>query len=187
MVLIIPDTYLVSIKGSSGGQDVINVIGVRGTGNTAISVASAVEGAWRVANGPLSKLPTTYSFKEVKAMSLASASGDIYTVTGTGNGGVSGALATNGSCALLNYGSGTRSKSERGRMYVGPLREGDIDVDGRTLSNPAGWTAAFQAFRTSLELNNRKWVVISRKNASTADVISIATQSIIATQRRRIR
>lgn len=187
MVLIIPNTYLVSIKGSSGGQDVVNVIGVEGTGNTAISVATAVLGAWKTAGGPLSKLTTAYTMLEVKAMDLSSASGDVYTVTDSTAGTLSPPLATNAACALITYGSGTRAKSERGRMYFGPLRESDVNTDGRTLANAAGFTTAFGAFKTALEINNRKWVVISRKNSSTTDIVSVTTQSVIATQRRRIR
>lgn len=187
MVLVIPDTYLVSIKGSSGGQDVVNVIGVRGTGNTAISVATAVEGAWKVANGPMSRLPSQYALKEVKAMYIGSTSGDVYTVSSTGAGALTGGLATNGSCALVTFGAGTRAKSQRGRMYFGPLREGDIDTDGRTCTSAANITTAMGVFKTALEINNRKWVVVSRKYATTTDVITVSTQAVIATQRRRIR
>lgn len=187
MVLIVPDTYLVSIKAQSGGQDVVNVIGIRMAGGTAIAVANAVKSAWETAGGPLSKLPTNYKMVEVKAMSLASASGEVHAVAASAQGTVAGALATNGSCALVTYGSGTRNKAEKGRMYFGPLREGDIDTDGRTLSSPAGFTAALQAFRAAVELSGRKWVVVSRKYSTATDIVAVSTQSIIATQRRRIR
>lgn len=187
MVLIIPDTYIVAIKGTSGGQDVVNVVGIRGTGNTAISVATAVLGAWKVASGPMSKLPDAYRLVEVRAMDISSASGQVYSVPDNTQGTLSGALATNGSCALITYGSGSRAKSEKGRMYFGPLREVEINADGRTLVTPAGWTTAMQNFKTAVEINNRKWVVISRKNSTATDISSMTTQTVIATQRRRIR
>jgi len=185
--LIIPDCFQVSIKGQSGGQDIVNVIGVYGPGNTAISVATAVLGAWKTTGGPLSKLPQTYVMQEVKCMDISSATGDVYTVTDSTAGNLAGALATNAAAALITYGSGSRAKSQRGRMYLGPLREGDISNDGRSLASPASWTTAMQAFKTALEVNNRKWAVLSRKNSTHTEIVSINTQSIIATQRRRIR
>lgn len=187
MVLVIPDCFIVAIKGVSGGQDVVNVIGVHGPNDTAISVATAVLGAWKVALGPLAKLPNTYQMVEVRAMDIGSATGDVYTVPDTTSGQLSGALATNGSCALLNYGSGSRAKTTKGRMYFGPLREVEINNDGRTLVTPVNFTNAFLAFRANLETNGRTWVVLSRKNSSHAPIISLTTQSVIATQRRRIR
>lgn len=188
MVLVIPDTFLVAIKGQSGGQDIVNVIGVKGPSDTAISMATSVLGAWKTAGGPLSKLTTAYQMIEVRAMDLSSTSGDVYAVADTTAGTLSPPIATNAACALVTYGSGTRAKSERGRMYFGPLRESDINSDGRTLTSPGVFTTAFQAFRTALEASlSRKWVVISRKNSSTTEIASINTQSVIATQRRRIR
>ena len=185
--LVIPDCYLVSIKGTSGGQPVNNVIGVRAPGNTAISVATAVKGAWKVANGPMSKLPTAYTFSEVTAMYIGSVDGDVYTTSDGTAGTVAQQLSTNGACALITFGNGTRNKSARGRMYFGPMVEGNINTDGRTLANPQQYTDAITAFRTALEVNNRKWVILSRKYSTATDITSIATQSIIATQRRRVR
>lgn len=187
MVLIIPETYLVSIKGVSGGQDVVNVIGVRAPANTAISVATAVQGAWKTAGGPMSKMPSTYQLIEFKAMSLASANGDVYAVPDSTAGTAGSSLATNGACALVTFGNGTRAKSTKGRMYFGPLLESAINADGRTLAAAGGFTTAFQAFKAALEINQREWVVISRKNSSTSPISIIQTQSVIATQRRRIR
>lgn len=187
MVLIIPNVYLVSIKGTSGGQNVINVVGVLAGFSSAAAVAAAVNTAWKVTGGPLSKLPSTYSFQEVKAMELTTATGQIAVLPTSGTGAVVGALATNGSCALVTYGSGTRSKSQRGRMYVGPLREGDIDADGRTLSAPAAWATAFTAFRTSIQGSGMEWGVISRKLSTFTGITTVGCQNIIATQRRRIR
>lgn len=187
MVLIVPDCFLVSMKGVSGGQDVVNVIGVRAPGNTALSVCTAALNAWKTAGGPLSKLPTQYSMVEVKAMSLASAEGEVATLGDASPGLLVGPLATNGSCALVTYGAGTRSKSQRGRMYFGPLREADINTDGRTLGSTAAWTSAFTAFRTALQGPNIEWVVISRKNSTYTPIVQIATQNVIGTQRRRIR
>lgn len=187
MVLIIPDCYLVAIKGQSGGQDVVNVIGIHATNSNSASVANAVDAAWRVASGPLAKLPNTYQMIEVKAMDLSTATGQVFSVPVTAAGSLSGALATNGSCALITYGSGSRAKSTKGRMYFGPLREVEINTDGRTLANPSQFTAPMQVFKDNLAASNKEWVILSRKNSSHSPISTIATQTVIATQRRRIR
>lgn len=188
--LIIPGTFLCSIKMSSGGQDVINVIGVRNSGGTAAGAAAAVDAAWQAASGPLSQLSTTTTYSGVHAMDLSSADGAISDLAVTGKaGGASGALATNAACALVKWNGGTRSGSSRGRLYFGPLLEVAVNSDGRTLAST--WQTAFQnaitVFRNSLNSANYPLVVISRKNAVATTVTSHAVENVIATQRRRIR
>lgn len=185
--LVIPGCFLVSIKGISGGQDVVNVIGVKDENAGAATIANAVLSAWKVANGPFIRLPTTYQMVEVKAMSLSSVDGQVFTVPDGSQAPGAGALATNGSCALLTFGNGSRLKSARGRMYFGPLRESDINADGRTLAAGSNFTTAFNNFKTALETPGREWVILSRKNSTSSPVQVIQTQSVIATQRRRIR
>ena len=187
MVLIIPGCFSVAIKGTSGGQDVVNVIGIRSPGNTPLSVATAVLSAWKTAGGPLSKLPSLYTLQEIRAMDLSSASGGVFSLPDNTAGGTSGPLSTNGSCALVTYGAGTRAKSERGRMYFGPLTENGVAVDGRSIVGATAFTAAFTAFRTAVNGANMEWVILSRKNSTATAISSITTQAIIATQRRRIR
>jgi hypothetical protein len=178
---------LVAIKGMSGGQEVVNVVGIHDMSASAELVAKAVQTAWKVSGGPMSKLPSTYQLLEFKALSLHSAEGEVYTQPDSTVGTLSGALATNGSCALITYGNGTRSKSSKGRMYFGPLREVEINADGRTLVTPANFTTALTAFQASIAAQNGDWCIVSRKNSSVAIINSITTQTVIATQRRRIR
>lgn len=187
MVLIVPNCFLVSIKGQSGGQDIVNVIGIRNTVRSAAEVAGAVGGAWKTTGGPTTVLPSQYQLLEVKAMSLNSADGEVYAGAFTGPGLAVGALATNGSCALVTYGAGTRAKSTKGRMYFGPLRETDINTDGRTLASASTFTNALNAFRTALSAGQYEWGIISRKMSTFSPINSLTTQPIIATQRRRIR
>ena len=187
MVLIIPNSYIVSIKGQSGGQDVVNVIGIEKQFTTAADVAAKVGAAWKVANGPLAKMAQQYLFVEVKAMDVSTANGGVASSPQTGVGGVIGNLATNGACALVTYGAGTRSKSQRGRLYFGPLQENMINSDGRTLAAPQGFTDGFVAFQNKLVADGLTWVVLSRKLSTATTIAQIGTQSIIATQRRRIR
>lgn len=192
MVLVIANTYRIAVRMQAGGKDITNVFGVRGsTSGQQAAAAAAALAAWKVANGPLSQLSNLVQMADVTAVDLSSATGGITVVTdATTGGGTTGfALSTRASAALVTWNSGTRSKSARGRMYYGPLRESDIDTDGATLlgARAAAIGTAFTAFRSSLATAGFPLVVISQKLASTTDVTSQSVQTTIATQRRRLR
>lgn len=189
--LVIPGVFLCSIRMTSGGRDVINVVGVQKGGGTAVAAATAVDAGWRASGGPLSKLPTVLSYTGVIAMDLSSANGDIYNLAVSPVSGGSGIsqIATNAACALVKWNGGTRSGSSRGRMYFGPLDEGAVNNDGRTIlaSSITATNAAMTQFRTGLATAGYPLVVVSRKYSSATVVTSNAVESVIATQRRRIR
>lgn len=189
MVLVVPDTYLVSINGESGGQAVTSVIGIEKSFTTASDVTSAVLGAWTQANGPIAKHQNSYIMKDVKAMFLGQADGEVHTRVSAAPGTYAGVKSTNAACALISYGGSSRARTSKGRLYFGPITEGDINNDGRTLTTGCmtGLTSAFNLFRTQLLSGGFTWVVISRKLQSTSAVDSLAVQNILATQRRRIR
>jgi hypothetical protein len=188
--LIIPNVYRVGIYGEAGGQPVVNVVGVRGSASGQhVGAAQAVLTAWKLTEGPLRYLPTAYALQAVSAMDLSSADGGIHEETATGAGGQTGGVANNGGCALVKWNGGTRSGSNRGRMYFGPLTDVAVNTDGRTFNS--AWvtplTAAFENFRNSLSGAGFPLVVISRVKSSAALVTSHSVENIIATQRRRVR
>lgn len=189
--LIIPGVFLVSINSTSGGQDVVNVVGVRNSGGTAQGAADAVAAAWKVTAGPLAALASGIQFTGTRAMDLSSADGAIADApsTNTLGGAGAGALATNAACALVKWNGGTRSASSRGRLYFGPLNEANVNSDGRTIAAASVTliTTAFNNFRASLSNANYPLVVVSRLHASAQTVTSSSVESVIATQRRRIR
>ena len=189
MVLIVPNCYLVSIKMSSGGQDVVNVIGIQASSSTAQAVANQVKASWILSGGPMQKHATTTTGVQVSAMDLSSANGAIATAAFTNAGSEAGALATNGSCALITYGGGTRSRSSKGRLYHGPLREGQIESNGRhlTATAQANITNGYLVFKNDLNAAGMFWTVISRKLQTANNISSPSAQLLIATQRRRIR
>lgn len=192
MTLVIANTYRVAIRMLAGGKSVTNVVGVRGssTGQQA-AAAAAVLAAWKVASGPLSKISSLVAMADVTAVDLSSVTGGISIVADTTTGGVTttNSLSTRASAALVGFNGSTRSKSARGRLYFGPLMEQDIGSDGATMvtANQTAISTAFTNFRASLATAGFPLVVISQKNAGTTDVTSHSVQSIIATQRRRLR
>lgn len=189
MVLIVPNTYLVSIKAESGGQPVVNVLGVRKEFSGADEITETVAAAWSNAAGPKLMAQSTTVVREISAMFLGQADGEVYNRPVTIAGTKTDQKSTNGACALVTIGGASRSPSTRGRVYFGPLGEPMIDNDGRSLAATvaASIKAAFESFKTTLAADGMEWVVVSRKNQSASVVSNIAVQSIIATQRRRIR
>lgn len=188
--LVVPGCFLVSINATSGGQQVVNVLGVRNSGGTALGAAQAVLAGWKVSQGPLVKRPSAYSMVAVRAMDISSVNGAIAEVQDSGIGGLAGsAIATNAACALIKWNGSTRSKSSRGRLYHGPLAETDINNDGRTLVPAAitGLVGAYQACLNSMSTAGYPLVVISRKQAQAYTVGLVQVETVIATQRRRIR
>jgi hypothetical protein len=190
--LVIPGVFLCAIRSLNSGRDVINVVGVRNATGNALAAANAIVAAWRVALGPLAKQSSLVQFSGVHSMDLSSADGAIADVTVTGAVGGIGAgnsLSTAAASALIKWNGGTRSGSSRGRMYFGPLMESNINVDGRTLVSTelTGIATAMTNFRTSLEGAGYPLVVVSRKHATATTVTSSAVETVIATQRRRIR
>ena len=189
--LVIPNVYQVAIEGTLGGQDQVNVIGVRGSASGLHEeAAAAVLAAFKVANGPLAQKTNLWAMREVRAMDLSSVSGGIAVVSDATTGSIATTLSGYaGASALIKWNGGSRSRSTRGRLYHGGLGENDIGSDGRTLlaARQTGLVTAYNNFRASLSAAGFTLCVISRKDSAAYDVTSVAVESILATQRRRVR
>lgn len=187
--IVINSCYIVAIQMESSGQDVVNVIGIRAPFSNAVEVGEAVKAQWELAGGPLAKRPVGLTMKGYRVTDITSPIGPVVTVSSSKPGTVGGNLATNGSAALISYSGGSRSRSTSGRMYHGPLTETDINSDGRTIAplTASSLSVCYQTFAANLAAAGFEWVVISRKLSLAFPVNSPQCQSIIATQRRRIR
>jgi hypothetical protein len=189
--LIIPNVYRVAINATAGSRVVVNVIGVRGTAaGQQAAAAAAVKSAWEAGLGGLMGLHTSqYHVGTYVATDLSTASGGQTVLSSTGSGGTAGDISTMGACALLKFSGGTRSRTQNGRMYWGPLAEGQINSDGRTLDSTLAGQLQTQVntFMSSLTTAGFPLVVISRVGPSSHTVASASVSTIIATQRNRIR
>lgn len=189
--IIVPGVFQGVVHATSGGQDVINVVGLQNSGGTAAGAAAALQTAWKVSAGPLSQLSSLVTLVEFRAMDLSSANGALATIADTTAGSITttNALSTAGASALVKWNGGTRSASSRGRLYFGPLMEQSINPDGRTLAtgSQTNIATAFANFRASLSSSGYPLVVVSRKLSQAFPVSGSTVASIIATQRRRIR
>lgn len=190
--LVIANTYRCALRMASGTHDIVNVFHVEGSASgQQAAAAAAVLAAWKVASGPLAGLSSLNTMQDVTAMDLSSTSGGITVVTDATAGGISAtnSLATRGACALVKLNGGTRSRSTRGRVYFGPIMESQVNADGATLTSGAitAIGTSFGNFRTSLSGAGFTLVIASRKLSTITAVTSVAVETTIATQRRRIR
>jgi hypothetical protein len=188
--LVIANVYRVSIQATSGTRPVDNVIGVRGTSaGQELAAANAVKAAWEATGGPCKTRTTQYVMKQYYSTDLSSALGGIATVTSSTAGAIATPISTNAACALVKLNGSNRSRSTRGRLYYGPLTEGELNSDGQTIGGTTvtSITTAFNAFKTSLSSAGFTWCVISQVLSSATNVTAIAVEGTIATQRRRIR
>lgn len=188
--LIIPGAIQVAIRMECSGQEVVNVIGLdRNFVSDVGQAAQNVKTAWEATGGPLRLKPSLLKVISYRAVEL-NESGAVAEVASSASGSVgTSQLATMASSALVNIGAATRNRAQRGRLYHGPLTEGDINGDGRTVL-PASVTAlgnAYIQFRNQLDAAGTPWAVLSRKNLSFSRVTQVTVQPIIATQRRRQR
>jgi len=190
--LVIANVYRVAIRMAAGGRDIINVVHVEGSASgQEAAAAAAVLAAWKVATGPLTQLSSLITMQDVTAMDLSSTNGGIAVVADSTAGSLtaSNALATRGAAALIKLNGGTRSRSTRGRVYYGPIREANIQTDGASLESAAvtAFTTAFNAFKTSLSGDSFTLGVASRLTSTFTSASTLSVEATIATQRRRIR
>lgn len=187
--LIIPGAYLVSLHHTVSGQEVVNVLGVSSEGfGAATLVADTVHAAWTATGGPLKSLSNKVRLERVKVVDLASAEGEIAEKSATDVGSITAELANLASCAVIRVGAASRSRSSKGRVYFGPLAEGNINADGRSIepNQVTAYTQNFTQFRTQLGTAGLTWGVISRKLSRITPIQSISVAPIVGIQRRRL-
>lgn len=190
MTLVIPTAVQIAIEMTCSGQSVYNVIGIdNDAGNTPAATLALVKTEWERANGPLKLHPDSLTMVGYHYTDLHTATGAVAFLGSTTAGGVVGPLSTMASSALIKLSSGTRSRSQQGRLYHGPLLESQINSDGRTLAAATltALTTAYETFRVNVNAANMQWQILSRKNSSSVGVTSVSPSGIIATQRRRLR
>lgn len=191
VALVIANTYRVSVVALNGGREIVNVFGLAGSSSGQEAAAcAAMQTAWKVASGPLSLLPSAaYTLSYFEAVDLSTTSGGIYRITDTTAGSSANAVSTSAASALIKWNGNTRNKSNRGRTYFGPIREDQVNSDGKTISAAAkaAFGTAFTNMRTSLSGSGFTLCILSRKLNSASNVTLQTVEDTIATQRRRVR
>jgi len=188
--LLIPGAFQVNIQMVAGGRLVENVIGVVNAAGNVSDAAAAVQSAWEQSGGPLKRLTDLVAMTNYHVVDVGDPAGDIFDLASSTVGGLSGdAIATRAACCLVRWNGATRSRSSRGRLYLGPIADVNIQGDGATLTTTAqgDFDTAFTAFTTGLSFNAYPLAVLSRTLNQAFLVSSHSVEATIATQRRRLR
>lgn len=189
--LVVPGAAQVGIEMTCSGQPVWNVIGLNigATTQPPSVILAVVKTAWEKAAGPLKQRPTGVSMVGYHYTDLRTTTGAVGFLGSTTVGGNGTQLSTMASAALVKLSTGTRSRSQQGRLYHGPLAETHINTDGRTLDATYSGLlqTAYTTFLNDMNTGGYPWAIISRKLLQFNDVDTASPASVIATQRRRLR
>jgi hypothetical protein len=189
--LVIPQTMQIAIEMTCSGQPVWNVLHFKDTGTFGVPsvVLANVKTAWEKAAGPLKIKSSSVTMVGYHYTDLRSTTGAVAFLGSTTAGGVAGGLSTMASTALIKLSTGTRSRSQQGRLYHGPLLETQINTDGRTLdsTHATALATAYNGFISDLNVGTFYWAIASRKLLTSTPITSVGVASVIATQRRRLR
>jgi len=190
MPLVIPQTVQVAIEMQCSGQSVYNVLGFTNAfGSSPSYILNLVKTEWERTNGPLKLHPSQLTMVGYHFTDLSTLTGAVSFLGSTTAGGVTANLSTMASSALIKLSTGTRSRSQQGRLYHGPLGESQIQSDGRTLETAfvTSLNTAYETFRVNMAAGNCGWQILSRKNSIGTSVVTATASPIVATQRRRQR
>jgi len=189
--IVVPNAYSATVYATVGGHPILNTFHCTGAGGGhEVAVATALQTAWKIATGPITCFDNKYNLVQFEAIDLTSTSGGIWRIVDTTQGTRSVAeIAGRQTSALISFNGQTRNRSQRGRCYLGPLYESDLNSDGASLSATclSRVAAAMTAFRTSMNSSGYPVVVLSRKLLTTYPITLQTLQPIQATQRRRLR
>lgn len=189
--VVINRGYRVTIKSRVGSQQVVNVLHFLGpTTGLEKDAAQTMFTFWKSNQGGQVLLGNTaVTFEGVEAVDLSSLNGGIWWEADGTAGPSTLQLATAGASGLVQLNGQTRNRNSRGRIYLGPLREADLQADGRTLT-PSAQTrmgSIINDMRTAMGAKGFVLQVLSRATSTMYPVTLVRVAEIIATQRRRIR
>lgn len=189
--IVVPNCYAGTVKARFGGQPVLNTFHfTAGSAGQEQPICTALQGAWKVATGPLTRFGSAYVLEEFEVIDLSTATGGIWVIADTTAGArASTSVAGRQTSALITYNGQTRSRSSRGRTYLGPLYEDDIAANGASLETTSVTAVgnAMTAFRNYMSSLSFPMVVLSRKLLTAYPITLQRVEPIIATQRRRLR
>lgn len=111
----------------------------------------------------LPNLSEAIMLERVTAMNLTTANSSLYSASFTDVGGVTSEPAPNNVAACIQFSSGLRGRSFRGRNYIAGVPNAEIDVNTLTVTwRTAIQTAYNRLLPTGDALTSFTWVVVSR-------------------------
>lgn len=186
----IADVFRVSFEFTNGsGQTSVNVLHFRNSG-TASEVAAAINSVLDNSGSynPWTALSTAFECSTINIIPLDGVSaGQDFTISPAISGDAAGDAIPN--CAMVvSFHTGTRGSRGRGRIFIGPIAEGN-QGDGFFLdSYISGVSSQWESFISDLNAQSTPvdLVVASYKHADAHVVTSHRVDRKIGTQRRRL-
>jgi hypothetical protein len=189
--LVIPGATKIEMLGTLAGRQCVNVMGgivdsgVAPTVPTLNDWADTILTVWKSTLLPL--FSDAYTISSVRITSLQTATSPQVTISNPGNG-----AKANGSSAqvaqIIKLVTAIRSRASRGRVYLPPPGDADVNSAGILLAQQvqdlqAAWTTLYNVMR----LDGLNPAILSRTLLLAFEVTSFTVDSKVATQRRRLR
>jgi hypothetical protein len=189
--LVIPAAVKIEFLGTIANRQCVNVLGGQNTGGAGVTqaqlttMAGVAVAAWTDNLCPL--FSDAYTFREARLTSLNTATSPQVTLTDVTNGGKS-----NGSSSqvaqLVKLITAIRSRSSRGRVFLPPPGDADVNSSGVLLPQQVtDLTAAFSILQGNMLQAGLPLAVLSRVDLEANVVTSFRVDNVVATQRRRLR
>lgn len=192
--LVIPNTYEITVRMVCGGRAVVNVFFANSnTRGLEATIGAAFLAAWkRTASapfGPLTLLSSSLTMVSVTTVDIHSTTGGMNVILDSTAGGSTGALAPRSASILCRYNGSSRSRSTRGRSYLGPIAAAGVGTDGATLTTSTQTNAAtyMNNVLSAMSTAGFPMCVASRKLLTTTPITALAVSPTLATQRHRLR
>jgi len=196
---VVPNGFWGGIRMNMDGANILNTFGFLqvGAGSTPATVAAAIASAMATAwpTRMNATFPTSLHYSEAFMYPLGDPTLPAAVATMTGGGNAGATQAPDQVCALVTHVTGVRGRGRNGRTYLVVPTSSDIQSDGKTLSG-SYVTAVGTALSNFLSdvaasVNGSTTAVIepailSRTHAAMNPIVFSTTQTIIATQRRRL-
>ena len=184
--IIIPNAFLVTLLWTrQQGVMPRMVLGFTSTGSKQ-HVADTVAGA--LTNNMFAPMPSLFTCPFVSALPLDGASASALNTTAIGCQGVSGGSDfIPASACVVSLKTALRGPAHRGRVYVGPVAEGDQTSGIMGTGVSALMSPAWNTFLTTVAAASPPvvWVVVSRKHLTTNVIGQVVVENTLGTQRRR--
>lgn len=190
MTLVIGSSCQVGIEMTCSGQKVMNVIGIHMPGPFLVpDVLAAVKTAWEASNGPLARHPNSTVMVGYHGTDLNTVDGAVGFLGSAAIGSKGTDISFMAACAVVKLSSGTRARSQQGRLFHGPLVESQVSPDGRTLSTDGlnDLNSAYTGFHAAMIAADMPWKVLSRKFSIGTEITNVSVGTLLGSQHRRLR
>ena len=127
-----------------------------------LTIASTLRGLW--ASQVMPNLSSAVTLRSVTATSLANDTAPSATSSGSGpvSGGVTGEPMPGGAAAVVTLYTAARGRTGRGRLFIGPLGETQVNTGNLTNATITAITNAVTAVRTGMNTSGYDLCVLSQ-------------------------